>query len=74
LDSNFHSAYHNRGRAHAEKQEYDQAIIDYNEAIRLKPNFAVAYINRGNAYQSQGKFNKAKADFAKADELEKAGK
>jgi len=28
-------AYYNRGNAYAAKQEYDQAISDYNQAISL---------------------------------------
>ena len=34
----------------AAKGEYDRAIADFNEAIRLDPKYAVAYNNRGEAY------------------------
>jgi tetratricopeptide (TPR) repeat protein len=51
--------------------EYDKAIDEYTEAIRLKPDYADAYYNRGNAYVGQGKLDKAIADFAKAEELKK---
>ena len=32
-------AFNNRGLAYAAKQDYDRAIADYNEAIRLNPKF-----------------------------------
>ena len=59
-------AYTNRGIAYAQKSEYEKAITDFTEAIRLKPNSALAYNNRGNAYQKIGEKTKADADFAKA--------
>jgi hypothetical protein len=31
------------------KKDYDHAITDYNEAIRLDPKFARAFNGRGNA-------------------------
>ena len=34
----------------ARKQDYDRAIADYNEAIRLNPKDAIYYANRGNSY------------------------
>ena len=40
-------AYYNRGNSWLSKKEYDKAIADYNEAIRVDPKFAHAYINRG---------------------------
>ena len=36
--------------AWSDKKEYDKAIADYNEAIRLDPKDANAYINRGMAW------------------------
>ena len=37
------------------KGDYDRAIADYNEAIRLNPKYALAYTNRGNAWRQQGR-------------------
>ena len=33
-----------RGNSWADKKEYDEAIADYDQAIRLDPNFATAHI------------------------------
>jgi tetratricopeptide (TPR) repeat protein len=38
--------YDDRGRAWSEKKQYDKAIADYNEAIRLDPKCVTAYNNR----------------------------
>src|SRR5262245_6511978 len=40
--SNRAVAYSNRGVAHSGKKDYDRAIADYNEALRLDPTYAVA--------------------------------
>jgi tetratricopeptide (TPR) repeat protein len=49
--------------------EYDKAIADYTQAIRLKPKEAVFYKNRGNAYSKKGDRAKANLDFAEAERL-----
>jgi Flp pilus assembly protein TadD len=62
-----------RGNGALSVDDYDQAISDYTEAIRLKPDDSDSYNGRGNAYKGQGKLDKAKADFAKGAELQKVG-
>src|SRR5262249_1166922 len=47
------AAYFKRGSAYRAKEDYDRAIMDYTEAIRLDPNSASAYNNRGLAYQDK---------------------
>jgi tetratricopeptide (TPR) repeat protein len=54
LDSNYILAYINRGVSYFHLKEYDKAIGDYTEAIRLHPGDANAYYNRALAYKSQG--------------------
>jgi tetratricopeptide (TPR) repeat protein len=63
------SAYINRGLAWMDKKEYDKAIADYNEAIRLKPKDAFAYINRGNAWGQKKEYGKAITDYDEAIRL-----
>ena len=47
-------AYSRRGRAYFNKGDYDRAIRDFDEVIRLDPKFALAYTERGTAYGSKG--------------------
>jgi tetratricopeptide (TPR) repeat protein len=49
--------------------QYDEAIADYNEAIRLRPQYAKTYFNRGSAYRKKGQNEQAIADYQKALEL-----
>ncbi|MDX2157866.1 MAG: tetratricopeptide repeat protein [Hyphomicrobiaceae bacterium] len=48
-------AYSMRALSLSLKQQYEAAIQDYNEAIRLNPNFAVALNNRAWAYYKWGR-------------------
>ena len=52
-----------RGIAYSAKGDYDQAIADYNQAIRLNPNYGMAYYNRGSAYADKRDYDRAIADF-----------
>jgi tetratricopeptide (TPR) repeat protein len=51
------------------RQDYDLAITEFSEAIRLKPDYAEAYYNRGLAFDSKGEHDKAIADFGEAIRL-----
>ena len=42
------------GRARRDKGDYDGAIADYTEALRLNPADATAYYNRGLARTDKG--------------------
>ena len=56
-------AYNNRGNAYTSKGEYELAIQDYDESIKLNPNYAKAFNNRGVAYQKKGEYDRAIKDF-----------
>jgi tetratricopeptide (TPR) repeat protein len=60
------AAYNNRAFAHRFSKDYDRAIQDYNDAIRLKPNWAVPYNNRGVTYRRKGEYDKAIKDYTHA--------
>ena len=63
-------AYLNRGNAWYAKKEYDKAIADYDEAIRLDPKHAMAYNSRGNAWHAKKEYDKAIADYDEAIRLD----
>jgi tetratricopeptide (TPR) repeat protein len=60
------SAYNNRGVAYRVRANYDAAIDDFNEAIKLVPDFANAFNNRGVAYRNMGDLDRAVADYDQA--------
>ena len=62
-------AHYNCGNAYFMQGDFDRAIQDYSETIKLNPHFADAYNNRGKAYFMQGDFDRAIADFNKAIKL-----
>ncbi len=62
-------AYNNRGNAFSSKGEYDRAIQDYDQSIKLNPNYARAFNNRGVAYQKKGEYDRAMNDFDESIKL-----
>ena len=65
--------YFGRGNAWCDKNQYDKAIADCSEAIRLEPKFYEAFSLRGYAYALKGNatehadlWSKAIADYTKA--------
>jgi tetratricopeptide (TPR) repeat protein len=59
----FPEAYEARGRIHAHKHEYGEALDAYNAAIAQRDNDAVMYLQRGSVLLEQKQFAKARADF-----------
>jgi tetratricopeptide (TPR) repeat protein len=55
-----------RGYAWITKREFDKAIAELSEAIRLEPGCSVAYIHRAFTWSSKREYGKAIADFDKA--------
>src|SRR6516164_6618167 len=62
-------AFNNRGIAYRLKGEYDRAVQDYNQAIKLNAKFAAAFNNRGVAYDRKGDYERAIADYDQAIKL-----
>src|SRR5882724_10886734 len=65
-------AYGNRGRALFYLKQYDFALADLNEAIRIEPNDPIALTARGRLLALTNDRQAAIADFTRAIELEPA--
>jgi tetratricopeptide (TPR) repeat protein len=63
-------AYTIRGTIWNEQRDFDKAIIDFNQAIRLDPKNPRAYIGRGLAWVPKHEWNKAISDFTEAIRLD----
>ena len=59
-------AYVLRGYALAGKQDFDDAIADYNKALIIDPKYAYALDRRGSAYYSKKDFDHAISDLSDA--------
>jgi serine/threonine protein kinase len=62
--------YRNRGLTFANLGQHEQAISDFDKAIRLDPGYAKAYHNRGTSYFTLGQHEQAISDFDKAIRLD----
>ena len=54
------------GNRHLQQGKYEEAIADYNEAIRINPESAQAYTNRGTVKGMLARHEEAIADFNEA--------
>lgn len=61
--------YQKRAYENVVKGEFDLAVSDYNEAVKLNPKEVSLFINRGRAHQSKKSYDLAIADFNTAIEL-----
>jgi tetratricopeptide (TPR) repeat protein len=59
-------AYNQRAILWKDRKEYDKALADYDQAIRLEPAVAVHLHNRGVMWAVRGQHDKALADYDKA--------
>jgi tetratricopeptide (TPR) repeat protein len=63
------AAYNLRGYAHLRLLQFEQAVADCSEAIRLQPNFLNAYENRASARRHKGDNVGAQEDARKVTDL-----
>ena len=68
----FALAFDNRGDAYLSANDYDRAIADYGQAIRLDPARPAWWRDRGAAYERTGDVRDAIADFDQAIRLDPA--
>lgn len=61
-----HLAHNNLGRELAEKGRFDEAIAEYNAALRIKPAYATALTNLGAALAKSGKKEDAIRSYTEA--------
>jgi len=59
-------AYSRRGELRASEGETDDALDDFENAIRIDPDNAQAYADRGKVFLQGGKFDQAISDYEKA--------
>src|SRR3954447_10499439 len=59
-------AYNNRGVAFYGLRDYDAALADHTEAIRINPNDPFALARRGMAWTEKGGYDEAIADLTRA--------
>ena len=59
-------AFYDRGTAYADADQYEEAIHDFDEALRLYPRYAAALTGRGKAYRYKSQYDEAIRDFNEA--------
>ena len=63
---NLAAAFTVRGRAYRAKGDYDHALADYTEAIRIEPNYGLAFYSRGIANFNKKNYDGAIADYTQS--------
>jgi tetratricopeptide (TPR) repeat protein len=62
--------YVDRAAEYSSKGDYDRAIAELTEAIRLDPSYVRAYVSRGAALLKKGETDRAIADFGEGIRLD----
>jgi tetratricopeptide (TPR) repeat protein len=55
-----------RGLSYSKLKQYDQALLDFNESIKLNPKNSNAYLDKGNLFLSMAKFDNAIEEYSSA--------
>jgi tetratricopeptide (TPR) repeat protein len=64
--------YHWRGVIYSVRQNYEEAIANYNTSAGLNPNNAAVYLSRGDAHAALRDYGLATLDYTRAAELDPA--
>lgn len=62
-------AYNKRGLAHVNMRNYEQAVIDFAQAIELEPAYVEPYHNRGIVHLLMDNYGQALLDCSKAIDI-----
>src|SRR6516165_7971774 len=66
LNPRLAAALRYRGDEYRRKGDYDRALADHDEALRIAPNYAGVYFDRAFTWKSKGDIDRAIADFGEA--------
>ena len=68
--NNLAIVYHSRGYEYLQLGQFDMAIADFTQSIKVNPSFLDPYVNRCLCYRGKGDFAKAVADANSALRLD----
>ncbi len=63
--------HHHLGVGLLLKNDYDRAIVEFNEALRIDPTYVRSFNSRGNAWRGKGEIENAIADYNEAIRLDR---
>lgn len=66
VDASAYEAWLARGEAYYQSGDYEAALADFNQALRLRPNDPFAYAGRGVVLKALGRYEEALQDFERA--------
>ncbi|HEX5442719.1 MAG TPA: tetratricopeptide repeat protein [Pirellulales bacterium] len=64
--------YNARGNFYLQKKDYDRALADYNQSLRLRPDNAYAWNNAGVTRRAKGDYDKAIENLTRAISIDPA--
>jgi thioredoxin len=67
---NLHVIYSNRSLSYLQIQNYNEALSDSLQAIKLKPKWSKGYLRQGNAFMGLSNFEKAVKSFQRGLQLD----
>ena len=62
--------FNNLGALYIDQGRYQEAVLNLNQALALRPNYFMALLNRAVALSRQGKIGMALVDFSMAEKID----
>ena len=72
MDPEYSAAWYKKANSLSSLENYEEAIVCYDEAIKLYPVNSVAWKNKCTALKKLGRDEEAEQCFAKARELDES--